>query len=196
MGIYALAARDGAPQAIQVADRWHLLKNIGDALERMMYRHMPLIRLVATELSQKQNAEASLVPTSTLRRPERIKREQRDKRYQRWAEVDSLHKKGCGIREISRITGLSRVTVRRWIQSKAFPEISTKPPRPGLLEPWQEWLEEQRINGNHNAGQLWREMVNAGFTGSETTVRDAVAKWRKQVNSPVIAPVRLPSASE
>lgn len=50
-GIYALAARDGAPQAIQVADRWHLLKNIGDALERMMYRHMPLIRLVATELS-------------------------------------------------------------------------------------------------------------------------------------------------
>ncbi|CCM86064.1 ISL3 family transposase family protein [Klebsiella pneumoniae UHKPC02] len=34
-----------------MADRWHLLKNIGDALERMMYRHMPLIRLVATELS-------------------------------------------------------------------------------------------------------------------------------------------------
>ncbi|WP_170915816.1 transposase, partial [Klebsiella pneumoniae] len=104
-GIYALAARDGAPQAIQVADRWHLLKNIGDALERMMYRHMPLIRLVATELSPQKTAE-------------RIKRERRDKRYQRWAEVDSLHKKGCGIREISRITGLSRVTVRRWIQSK------------------------------------------------------------------------------
>ncbi|EOC9367959.1 hypothetical protein ACJCHP_004691 [Enterobacter asburiae] len=35
--IYTLAARDGAPQAVQVADRWHLLKNIGDALERMMY---------------------------------------------------------------------------------------------------------------------------------------------------------------
>lgn len=51
-GIYALAARDGAPQAGQVADLWHLLKNIGDALERMMYRHMPLIRQVATELSK------------------------------------------------------------------------------------------------------------------------------------------------
>ncbi|ARF49397.1 transposase [Pantoea stewartii subsp. stewartii DC283] len=195
-GIYALAARDGAPQATQVADRWHLLKNIGDALERMMYRHMPLIRLVATELSpKKQNTEASPATASKLLLPERIKRQRRDKRYQRWAEVDSLHKKGCGIREISRITGLSRVTVRRWIQSKAFPEISTKPPRPGLLDPWQEWLEEQRKNGNHNARQLWREMVEAGFTGSETTVRDAVTKWRKQVNGPVIAPGRLPSAS-
>ena len=74
-GIYALAARDGAPQAIQVAVRWHLLKNIGDALERMMYRHMPLIRLVATELSpKKQNPEVSLAQMSTLRRPEKIKR--------------------------------------------------------------------------------------------------------------------------
>lgn len=41
-GIYAMAARGGAPQARQVADHWHLLKNIGDALERMMYKHMPL----------------------------------------------------------------------------------------------------------------------------------------------------------
>lgn len=179
-----------------MADRWHLLKNIGDALERMMYRHMPLIRQIATELSpKKQDAEASLAPVSTLRRPERIKRQRRDKRYQRWTEVDSLHKKGYGIREISRITGQSRVTVRRWIQSKAFPEISTKPPRPGLLAPWHEWLERQRINGNHNARQLWREMVDAGFTGSETTVRDAVAKWRKQSNAPAVSPGRLPSAS-
>ena len=52
-GIYAMAAREGAPQARQVADRWHLLKNIGDALERMMYRYMRLIRLVASELSPK-----------------------------------------------------------------------------------------------------------------------------------------------
>ena len=40
-GIYATAAREGAPQARQMVDRWHLLKNIGDAPERMMYRHMP-----------------------------------------------------------------------------------------------------------------------------------------------------------
>ena len=28
----------GAPQAVQVADRWHLLKNLGEALERLLVR--------------------------------------------------------------------------------------------------------------------------------------------------------------
>ncbi len=59
-GVYATATRKGAPQVRQVADRWHLLKNIGDAPERMMYRHMPLIRLVASELSPKKSPEPEL----------------------------------------------------------------------------------------------------------------------------------------
>ena len=195
-GIYSMAAREGAPQARQVADRWHLLKNISDALERMMYRHMPLIRLVASELSPKKSPEPeSSVPAPTLRRPERLKQQTRNKRHQRWTEVMALHNKGCGFREISRITGLSRVTVSRWVQSGAFPEISTRPPKRGLLDPWRKWMEEQRESGNYNASQIWREMVMKGFTGSETIVRDAVARWRKGWLPPVAATTRLPSAS-
>ena len=195
-GIYAMAARDGAPQAKQVADRWHLLKNIGDALERMMYWHMPLIRLVATELSPKKNApEVQSATSPVLLLPDRIKQQRREKRHQRWAEVNSLHKNGRGIREISRITGLSRVTVRRWIQSVTFPEMSIRPPKPSLLDSWRDWLEQQRKKGNHNASQIWREMVTMGFTGSETTVRDAITQWRKGVTKPLLASPRLPSAS-
>lgn len=195
-GIYATAAREGAPQARQVADRWHLLKNIGDALERMMYRHMPLIRLVASELSPKKPSEPERVePAPYIRRPERLKQQTRDKRHQRWVEVITLHKSGCGLRQISRTTGLSRVTVRRRLQSGTFPEMSTRPRKPSLLDPWHGWLEEQRENGNHNGSQIWREMVAKGFTGSETTVRDEVAKWRKGGSASVTAPARLPSAS-
>ncbi len=158
-GIYATAAREGAPQARQVAE----LKNIGDALERMMYRHMPLIRLVAGELSPKKSPEAELVePAPYIRRPERLKQQTRNKRHQRWVEVITLHKNGCGLREISRTTGLSRVTVRRWLQSGTFPEMSTRPRKPGLLDPWHGWLEEQRESGNHNGSQIWREMVAQG----------------------------------
>lgn len=65
----------------------------------------------------------------------------------------------------------------------------------GLLDPWREWLKEQRESGNYNASRIWREMVARGFTGSETIVRDAVAKWRKGWNPPVTTAVRLPSVS-
>ncbi len=37
--------------------------------------------------------------------------------------------------------------------------------------------------------------MTMGFTGSETTVRDTITKWRKGVTDPSIASVRLPSAS-
>lgn len=195
-GIYATAAREGAPQARQVADRWRLLKNIGDALERMMYRHMPLIRLVASELSPKKLPEPEPeVPAPYILRPERLKQQTRNKRHQRWVEVITLHKNGCGIREISRTTGLSRVTVRRWLQSGTLPEMSGRPKKPGLLDPWREWLEERRERGDHNASQIWKEMVANGFEGSETTVRDEVARWRKGGADLVTTPARLPSAS-
>ena len=195
-GVYATAAREGAPQARQVADRWHLLKSIGDEPERMMYRHMPLIRLVVRELSLKKSPEPELsVPAASLRRPERLKQQTRKKRHQHWTEVMALHNKGCSFREISRITGLSRVTVSRWVRSGTFPEMSTRPPKRGLLDPWREWLKEQRESGNYNASRIWREMVARGFTGSETIVRDAVAKWRKGWIPPVTTAARLPSVS-
>ena len=138
-----------------MADRWHLLKNIGDEPERMMYRHMPLIRLVVRELSLKKSPEPEIsVPVASLRRPERLKQQTRKKRHQHWTEVMALHNKGCSFREISRITGLSRVTVSRWVRSGTFPEMSTRPPKRGLLDPWREWLKEQRESGNYNASRI------------------------------------------
>lgn len=84
----------------------------------MMYRHMPLIRLVVRELSLKKSPEPEIsVPVASLRRLERLKQHTRKKRHQRWTEVMALHNKGCSFREISRITGLSRVTVSRWVGS-------------------------------------------------------------------------------
>ncbi|MBB6810397.1 ISL3 family transposase, partial [Escherichia coli] len=88
-----------------------------------------------------------------------------------------------------------RVTVSRWVRSGTFPEMSTRPPKRGLLAPWREWLKEQRESGNYNAIRIWREMVARGFTGSETIVRDAVAKWRKGWIPLVTTAVRLPSVS-
>ncbi len=44
---YAKGAKEGAPNATQVADRWHLLENLSDALERLLTRHHKYLRLAS-----------------------------------------------------------------------------------------------------------------------------------------------------
>lgn len=51
-GAYADGARQGAPDAVQVSDRWHLLKNLGDALERALEREHRALRAVEHQLAE------------------------------------------------------------------------------------------------------------------------------------------------
>src|SRR3954447_14846043 len=44
---YAEAARKGAPQAVQVADRWHLIQYLVEALERWLLRFRPALKVAA-----------------------------------------------------------------------------------------------------------------------------------------------------
>ncbi|RAP70788.1 putative sT55 protein [Candidatus Erwinia dacicola] len=81
---------------------------------------MPLIRLVASELSPKKPAELKRVePAPYIRRPERFKQQTRNKRHQRWVEIMTLHKNGYGLRQMS----------------GTFPEMSTRPRKPSFLAP-------------------------------------------------------------
>jgi transposase len=43
-GDYAEGTRPGAPEAVQVADRFQLLKNLGEAMERILQRHTGLVQ--------------------------------------------------------------------------------------------------------------------------------------------------------
>lgn len=65
---YAEAAREGAPTAVQVADRWHLLKNLGEAVERFTSRNQLVISQGAAEVTQCQRREYAnkLEPVSML----------------------------------------------------------------------------------------------------------------------------------
>ena len=46
-GAYADGVRSGAPEAVQVSDRWHLLRNLGDAVARVLDQHHGDLRAAA-----------------------------------------------------------------------------------------------------------------------------------------------------
>src|SRR5882724_1411659 len=54
-GLYADAAREGAPQARQVADRFHLLKNLRETIERQLGRLEAPIRETVLQVDDDPN---------------------------------------------------------------------------------------------------------------------------------------------
>ncbi len=183
---YAEGARDGAPQAVQVADRWHLLKNVGDALERLLQGQPTALRaatqaeaapLAAAALPASEDAPGVVPPAAPAAAPR--ERGLGDQRLQkRYEQVMTLASDGHGTRAISRQTGLSRVTVRKYLRAAACP---VRTPRASLLAPgtrWEKRLRERWDAGCQNATTLWEELRAAGFPGSAGTVRRHVGAWR------------------
>lgn len=184
---YAEGARDGAPQAVQVADRWHLLKNVGDALERVLQGQPEAVRAAAQPDSAVAVAAAvpgmepdlgREPPSAPVPAPQPGRGDQR--LQERYAQVMALAETGQSVRAIRRETGLSRMTIRKYLRAAACP---VRAPRAGLLAPgssWEKRLRERWDAGCQNANTLWEELRAAGFPGSAGTVRRHVGNWRRE----------------
>ncbi len=175
-GAYAEGIRQGAPHAVQVADRFHLRKNLTDALERYLTRNHAALRQAA----QTGESGASVIGVSD-RIPLRAPREQparRAYRLARYEEVIALHANALSCQAIATCVGVSERTVQRWLHHGQFPERRRRSERPGQLAPFATYLRERWKAGCHNATQLWQELRACGFTGSYTSVAIVVAPWR------------------
>ncbi len=184
-GAYADGARQGAPGAVQVADRWHLLKNLGEALERLLQRHHPALTAAARTLTER--ARAPVTPTQEASNEEmppvltRAKREQqarRERRLARYEAVLDLHQQGFAVRAIAHQLHMGRRLVRQYLAAPSFPERAPNRPRRTLLTPYEPYLRRRWEAGCQNAAALWRELREQGFTGSASFVRRQVRCWR------------------
>jgi transposase len=179
-GAYADGIRQGAPDAVQIADRWHLLRNLGDAVRVVVDSHRAGIRQVtrqtAEELAASMPVEAppAVRPTATERRSQ----DGYARRQARYEEVARLKALGMSIKRIAGLIGAERKTIRRWLHAGAAP-LWRKPPRVTVLRPYHEHLDRRWNEGCRNAALLWRELVALGFTGRSGTVRHWAGRRRK-----------------
>jgi len=172
---------------VQVADRFHLLKNVGDALERVLQGQPVAVRAAAqpdtTDTAAAPPAPAaaavaSELPSTTPATASPVPGRGDQRLRERYAQVVALATDGLTSRAIRRETGLSRMTIRKYLRAEACPE---RAPRAGLLAPgshWETLLRERWDAGCHNAATLWHELRAAGFLGSAGTVRRHVGGWR------------------
>jgi transposase len=169
-GAYAEGARAGAPDAVQVADRWHLLRNCSDALQQVLDRHRAALRRAAGAVVAEVTAAAPPAPPPPPTKLERHRRARQADRDARFAEVTRLAKEGLGVKAIRRATGLSRNTVRRWL-ARTSPPDWRKGERPSIIDPYVPYLRGRIAEGCRNATRLWREIRERGYAGQVVLVR-------------------------
>jgi transposase len=196
-GAYAEGARLGAPQAIQVADRWHLLKNLGEALVLSYSPYQALLQPIkltaaATEVIQTP-AERKPKPKRTSIRPPSPAQQARQQRRAYWVQkfeqVHQLRAQGLSTQAIARQTDLYPRTVRKYLRLTELPPKTSPKPGPRLIAPYRAYLHQRLAAEPVSSRQLWREIRAQGFKGGHTTVYEAVAHLRQELGLTLTQPL-------
>jgi transposase len=183
---YMDGARAGAPQATQVADRFHLLQNLAEALDQVFSTHGSALKAVRdmlgrTRVVQPNGQTAVLVPPSTPTPQAQTRAAQRRaRRLATYEQVWTLHREGRSNRAIAQHLGIGRMTVVRALQAPTFPERKghTNPGK-SVLTPYKERLLKRWNAGCREALQLFRDLQRRGYTGSYPTVARYVQRLRQ-----------------
>jgi transposase len=166
---YARGVSEGAPDAIQVADRWHVLGNLREALERMLDRLRPQLQAGITEPADESAAKPISIYERDRRRGTKDQVRQqasRQRRYAVYAQVKQLQAAGRAIIQIGRELHISRQTVRKYMTSDTFPEVACPPRQQSILDPYVAELQACWDAGCHDNRQLLQALRERGYGGS------------------------------
>jgi transposase len=191
---YADGAGEGAPDAIQVADRWHIYHNLAGYVGKAVARHRSCLKDPGPDLSgpgtdaEPQPDLAQLAAEAAARRADDsvLARRTRD----RYDQVQALRAQGLGVKPIMRQTGLAKETVRRFYRAATLDELlaTTRDGRPSLLDEHKPYLHQRWNQGCTNVRQLHAELRERGYRGGYGTIRDYVQPFRELGAAPPAEP--------
>jgi transposase len=163
---YAEGARQGAPQALQVADRFHMLQNLAEALRDVFRAHDPTIRAAFRGADGASTAPLILeTPPATPRML--IAREQRRQaRLAQYEEMRSCRERGMTIEAIAAHTGLSPRTILRWLKAPSFPERQGRAKQASQLDPYKTYLLKRWNSDATMAACSTARSKNTGMAGN------------------------------
>jgi transposase len=128
---YAEAARTAAPEAVQVADRFHLWQNLATAVEKCVARHKSCLDEPADTTAEEPAPASAAEPAGAMA----------DRRRAHHALVHDLLAQGAGFRQIARHLGWSHRTVSKYAHAATWQELLVgQKPRPSLVDPFQPYL--------------------------------------------------------
>ena len=188
-GAFADGARRGAPQAVQIADHFHLLKNLGEMVERVITRLYRQVADALQTLAPFQSPAPTLTPPSIL--PGKVG-DSRARRLALYEQVQALVASGMSQRAIARTLQIGRDKASRFAQAPTFPERRQGTRRPSILDPYLPYIEQRWQAGCHNGSQIFRELQAQGFAHPRPIVAQYIARRRTAERAGLPPPTPTP----
>ena len=179
---YSQAATEAAPTAVQVADRFHLLVHLREAVERTRQQRTAAIRALVPKATSPPTAPS--LPATGAAEPAAAVEGWRQELFER---VRRLHRGGLSLRRIARELNLHDRTVERYARSDTCPDWNAGQARPSGLDRHAEWIRGRLRGGCRSAAQIGRELAERGYRGGASAVREYVRRLRAEMG---LAPAR------
>lgn len=195
---YAAGIAAGAPEAIQVADRWHLLKNLGDMVQRVVESHRAVLRKAAyqvlepADVSQASSELKWESSQDTLSADSQIPSNDRQMLFQ---EVKRLIGEGYGDHAIARQIAIDPRTVARYRTLDVVPVRGPVPLTVSKATPYLPYLQQRWAEGCYSRTELWQEIAAQGFTGSYKMVCRVINQLNPRGPRAALAPPAPPPLS-
>jgi transposase len=186
--IYREALSKGVPGATQIADRWHIMRNLALVLEEFLLRKGAALRKAAApeaapeDRSDETFGSGPIMPNRPRdhdRKVEEAARKRHERLVRQWEDIGRLYLAGADLRHICRRLDISARTVYR------YKDLTKPPPRRAygrkkrVLDPYVLYLLGRWEEGCRNGKRLFREIRERGYENSEETCARFVAQLRR-----------------
>jgi len=175
-GTYAEGARLGAPGVIQIADRFHLMKNLGEAVQALLARHLLSLRKhqrakASQEVSQTERSGPPIKqPVKVTPKQATLRETREEERLARYEQVIALREQGWSHQAIADRLGIGHSTIQRWLKEGRFPQRKARE-QSSQLDPFLPYIQQRRAQGCYNMIQLHQELRERGYQGSYEAMR-------------------------
>ena len=184
-GAYARAAREAAPAAVQVADRFHLWQDLAEAVEKAVLACFAAAGPPPGPDNPQDPGAAASPDAPRQAEPDGFRdvhgheRKLVARHQERYAAVQALRAGGCSVREIARRLGLARNTAWKFAHAASIDELLVKATsRPSILDPFKPYLNQRWNDGITSAAALHEEIRARGWEGGILTVERYLRQFR------------------
>jgi transposase len=204
-GVYAEGARRGAPEAVQVADRFHLVLNLTQAVERELAVNRRQLRIAspsAPELPSSPTEEVKSqtnqirVRSSIVMQQMEVAQQRRQQKLELFRTIKQMRAAGMKVSQIASQLGLCRRRIDKWIQLDELSERNRMQPRPGMPESFRDYLRQRWEAGCRHGRTLLAEIRKLGYVGCYSGLAKFLSPWRQPKAETRRAVSAFPDASQ